>query len=160
MRPMTPSDGEVRGLLARHAEALRLTDDEVDAVLAAALVEAGTATASQQPHFARSRQRYPELGENGAAAPGLVPLPSPREARPALWERLRHWWWAPAGAILLAALTPLALDLLVAWLSYNPWEKHFLDLKRHFSSGAPKPATLAPVTHHLPEPCVSTTDMG
>jgi peptidoglycan/LPS O-acetylase OafA/YrhL len=47
-------------------------------------------------------------------------------------------------AILLAALGALALDLLVAWLSYNLWEKHFLNLKRYFASGAPKPTALAP----------------
>ena len=48
-------------------------------------------------------------------------------------------------AILLAALTALVLDLSVAWLSYNLWEKRFLDLKRYFAPGAPKPVATAPL---------------
>jgi peptidoglycan/LPS O-acetylase OafA/YrhL len=47
------------------------------------------------------------------------------------------------SAILLVALIALALDLAVAWLSYNFWEKRFLDLKRYFSSGARKPKATA-----------------
>jgi peptidoglycan/LPS O-acetylase OafA/YrhL len=47
-------------------------------------------------------------------------------------------------AILLAAAAALALDLAVAWLSYNLWEKRFLDLKRYFASGAPKSVAIAP----------------
>ncbi|WP_158927982.1 hypothetical protein [Acidisphaera sp. S103] len=39
---------------------------------------------------------------------------------------------------MLAALIALVLDLLVAWLSFNLWEKPFLDLKRYFASGKPK----------------------
>lgn len=46
--------------------------------------------------------------------------------------------------ILLVALVALALDLLVAWLSFNLWEKRFLDLKRYFASGAPKPIGTVP----------------
>jgi peptidoglycan/LPS O-acetylase OafA/YrhL len=40
--------------------------------------------------------------------------------------------------VLLAVLATLALDLGVAWVSFNLWEKRFLDLKRYFVSGAPK----------------------
>ena len=39
----------------------------------------------------------------------------------------------PAGR-----LATLGLDLAVAWVSFNLWEKRFLDLKRYFASGAPK----------------------
>jgi peptidoglycan/LPS O-acetylase OafA/YrhL len=52
------------------------------------------------------------------------------------------------SAILLAALCALILDLLVAWVSYNLWEKRFLDLKRYFTSGAPKPAVSGPLADH------------
>jgi peptidoglycan/LPS O-acetylase OafA/YrhL len=41
-------------------------------------------------------------------------------------------------AVLLAVSAALVLDLTVAWLSFNLWEKRFLDLKRYFASGAPK----------------------
>jgi peptidoglycan/LPS O-acetylase OafA/YrhL len=47
-------------------------------------------------------------------------------------------------AVLLAASAALVLDLLVAWLSFNLWEKHFLDLKRYFASGTPKPIGTVP----------------
>jgi peptidoglycan/LPS O-acetylase OafA/YrhL len=46
-------------------------------------------------------------------------------------------------AILMAALAALVLDLSVAWLSYNVWEKRFLDLKRYFAPGRPKPVAMA-----------------
>lgn len=49
------------------------------------------------------------------------------------------------SAVLLAALIALALDLLVAWLSFNFWEKRFLDLKRYFASGTPKPIGTVPL---------------
>jgi peptidoglycan/LPS O-acetylase OafA/YrhL len=42
------------------------------------------------------------------------------------------------GVVLLAAFGTLVLDLAVAWVSYNLWEKRFLDLKRYFASGGPK----------------------
>lgn len=48
---------------------------------------------------------------------------------------------AGPAAVLWAMLVALVLDLAVAWLSYNLWEKRFLDLKRFFVSGAPKMAT-------------------
>ena len=44
--------------------------------------------------------------------------------------------------VLLVTLGALALDLSVAWLSFNIWEKRFLDLKQYFTSGASKPAAL------------------
>jgi peptidoglycan/LPS O-acetylase OafA/YrhL len=49
-------------------------------------------------------------------------------------------------AVLLAALIALALDLLVAWLSFNYWEKPFLDLKRYFAPRAPKPIGTVPLS--------------
>lgn len=49
------------------------------------------------------------------------------------------------SAVLLAALIALVLDLLVAWLSFNLWEKPFLDLKRYFASGKAKPTGAAPL---------------
>ena len=48
-------------------------------------------------------------------------------------------------AILMAALAALVLDLSVAWLSYNVWEKRFLDLKRYFAPGRPKPVAMASI---------------
>jgi peptidoglycan/LPS O-acetylase OafA/YrhL len=42
-------------------------------------------------------------------------------------------------AILLAAAGTLGLDLIVAWISYNLWEKFFLDLKKYFPSERRRP---------------------
>jgi peptidoglycan/LPS O-acetylase OafA/YrhL len=57
---------------------------------------------------------------------------------------------APAAAILLVAVAVFALDLLVAWLSFNLWEKRFLDLKRFFKPGSTKPVS-EPVTIAIEE---------
>jgi peptidoglycan/LPS O-acetylase OafA/YrhL len=44
---------------------------------------------------------------------------------------------ADAPQIILAATAVLALDFLVAWMSYNWVERRFLALKHHFAPGAP-----------------------
>ena len=49
------------------------------------------------------------------------------------------------GIVIMSLLGVQVLDLVVAWLSYQLWEKRFLDLKRLFSGGTAKPLRPAPV---------------